>query len=127
MRRSEADPAELAAALVAIGLLKRSFTAAELAAKAEQAAGRELHRSELAHLSADAADMQLLMAAGAAADLLWARVGHHHGLGRNVVLTAWCSPVITCRSLREGTPTFARSRQLASIHPIYPKGHMNCM
>ncbi|MFB9205407.1 hypothetical protein ACFFV7_29725 [Nonomuraea spiralis] len=32
-----ADPAKLAAALVAIGLLKRSFTAAELASEAERA------------------------------------------------------------------------------------------
>ncbi|GLX02290.1 hypothetical protein [Microtetraspora sp. NBRC 16547] len=43
-----ADPAELAEALVAIGLLKHSFTAAELAAESRRAGGRELHQLELA-------------------------------------------------------------------------------
>lgn len=61
-----ADPAKLAAALVAIGLLKRSFTAAELASEAERAGGRELHRLELAHTLAGAADMPFLIVAGAA-------------------------------------------------------------
>src|SRR5260370_14537210 len=63
-----ADPAELVAAMTAIGLLQRGFTAAESAAETRWAGGAELHRLQMAHALAGAADMQVLMAAGAAAD-----------------------------------------------------------
>jgi len=51
-----------------VGLLKRVFTGTELAAEADRAGGAELFRLEMAHALAGAADMQILMAAGAAAD-----------------------------------------------------------
>ncbi|WP_043637213.1 hypothetical protein [Nonomuraea candida] len=59
-----ADPAELAAALVAIGLLKRTFTAAEMEAEAKRAGGREMHRLELAHALAGGAGKQTPLAGG---------------------------------------------------------------
>ncbi len=63
-----ADPAELVAAMTAIGLLQRGFTGTEQAAEIGQAGGEELHRLQMAHALAGAAEMQVLMAAGAAAD-----------------------------------------------------------
>jgi hypothetical protein len=63
-----ASPAELVAAMRAIGLLQRGFTAAESAAETRRAGGEELHRLQMAHALAGAADMQVLMAAGVAAD-----------------------------------------------------------
>jgi hypothetical protein len=63
-----ADPADLVTALVQLGLLKRAFTGTELAAETGRAGGAELFRLEMAHALAGAADMQILMAAGAAAD-----------------------------------------------------------
>jgi hypothetical protein len=63
-----ADPGELAAALTVIGLLQRGLTDAEQARETERAGGVELHRLEMAHALAGAAEMQVLMAAGAAAD-----------------------------------------------------------
>ncbi len=53
-----ADPAELVAAMTAIGLLQRGFTAAESAAETRRAGGAELHRLQMAHALAGAADMQ---------------------------------------------------------------------
>ena len=63
-----ADPADLVTALVQLGLLERAFTGTELAAETDRAGGAELFRLEMAHALAGAADMQILMAAGAAAD-----------------------------------------------------------
>jgi hypothetical protein len=63
-----ADPAVLVTALVQVGLLKRAFTGTELAAETDRAGGTELFRLEMAHALAGAADMHILMAAGAAAD-----------------------------------------------------------
>ncbi len=63
-----AGPAGLVTALVQVGLLKRAFTGTELAAETDRAGGTELFRLEMAHALAGAADMQILMAAGAAAD-----------------------------------------------------------
>src|SRR5260370_12312867 len=63
-----AGPADLVTALVQVGLLKRAFTGTELAAETDRAGGAELFRLEMAHALAGAADMQILMAAGAAAD-----------------------------------------------------------
>ena len=54
--------------MTAIGLLQRGFTAAESAAETRRAGGAELHRLQMAHALAGAAEMQVLMAAGAAAD-----------------------------------------------------------
>ena len=53
-----ADPAELVAAMTAIGLPQRGFTAAESAAETRRAGGAELHRLQMAHALAGAADMQ---------------------------------------------------------------------
>jgi hypothetical protein len=63
-----ADPADLVTALVQLGLLKRAFPGTELAAETSRAGGTELFRLEMAHALAGAADMHILMAAGAAAD-----------------------------------------------------------
>jgi len=63
-----ADPADLVTALVQVGLLERAFTGTKLAAETGRAGGAELFRLEMAHALAGAADMQILMAAGAAAD-----------------------------------------------------------
>jgi hypothetical protein len=50
-----ADPAELVAAMTAIGLLQRGFTAAESAAETRRVGGAELHRLQMAHALAGAA------------------------------------------------------------------------
>jgi len=54
--------------MTAIGLLQRGLTGAEQAAETSWVGGEELHRLQMAHALAGAAEMQVLMAAGAAAD-----------------------------------------------------------
>jgi hypothetical protein len=78
-----ADPGELVAALTVIGFLQRGFTGAEQAREIKRAGGVELHRLEMAHTLAGAAEMQVLMAAGAAADAGAdpAKVSHRNGGG----------------------------------------------
>jgi hypothetical protein len=63
-----ASPAELVAAMTAIGLLERGFTGQEQAEAITRAGGVELHRLQMAYALAGAVEMQVLMAAGAAAD-----------------------------------------------------------
>jgi hypothetical protein len=64
-----ADPEELIDALHALGAI-RAPTRAERARIERHAASRELFRLECAHHLAGAAEMQVLMAAGAAADAI---------------------------------------------------------